>query len=97
MLPDLFPHIEKHNPELSKTIMFEVVDLPRNTPGTELEYKVTNNAYGLYCVFDELVCSRTLHSSQSETLHHPSSIFALLVGIILPPHLVFCLLPPPCR
>ena len=50
MLPDLFPHIEKHNPELSKTIMFEVVDLPRNTPGTELEYKVTNNAYGLYCV-----------------------------------------------
>lgn len=40
VLPDLFPNIEKHNPELSKTIMFEVVDLPRNTPGTELEYKV---------------------------------------------------------
>jgi hypothetical protein len=41
VLPDLFPAIEKHNVELSKTIMFEVVDLPRNTPGNELEYKVS--------------------------------------------------------
>lgn len=41
MLPDLFPAIEKHNSELAKSIMFEVVDLPRNTPGNELEYKVS--------------------------------------------------------
>lgn len=40
VLPDLFPAIEKRNAELAKTIMFEVVDLPRNTPGNELEYKV---------------------------------------------------------
>lgn len=40
MLPDLFPHIEKSSSELSRTIMFEVVDLPRNTPGNDLEYKV---------------------------------------------------------
>lgn len=48
VLPDLFPHIEKHDPELSKTIMFEVVDLPRNTPGNELEYKVRK--YFLFCL-----------------------------------------------
>jgi len=41
VLPDLFPNIEKQNSDLSRTIMFEVVDLPRNTPGSsELEYKV---------------------------------------------------------
>jgi hypothetical protein len=41
VLPDLFPAIEEHNSELAKSIMFEVVDLPRNTPGNELEYKVS--------------------------------------------------------
>ena len=41
VLPDLFPNIEKQNSDLSRTIMFEVVDLPRNRPGNELEYKVS--------------------------------------------------------
>lgn len=41
VLPDLFPSIEKRDPELSKNIMFEVVDLPRNTPGNDFEYKVS--------------------------------------------------------
>lgn len=43
-MPDLFPHIEKANSELSRTIMFEVVDLPRNRPGNELEYRVSEIA-----------------------------------------------------
>lgn len=41
VLPDLFPAIEKNNAELARNIMFEVVDLPRNTPGNELEYKAS--------------------------------------------------------
>ena len=41
MLPDLFPTIDRLDQELSKNIMFEVVDLPRNTPGSDLEYKVS--------------------------------------------------------
>lgn len=41
MLPELFPNIEKNDSELSKSIMFEVVDLPRNSVGSELEYKVS--------------------------------------------------------
>ncbi|KAJ1436899.1 hypothetical protein B484DRAFT_445377 [Ochromonadaceae sp. CCMP2298] len=43
MLSDLFPLIEKHDDQLAQQIMFEVVDLPRNssaTPGSTLEYKV---------------------------------------------------------
>jgi len=40
ILPDLFPMIEKHDDELAKAILFEVVDLPRNSPGNDLEYKV---------------------------------------------------------
>jgi hypothetical protein len=43
MLSDLFPLIEKHDDQLAQQIMFEVVDLPRNSsaaPGSTLEYKV---------------------------------------------------------
>jgi hypothetical protein len=40
VLPDIFPNIDKRDLELSKTIMYEVVDLPRNSPGSDLEYKV---------------------------------------------------------
>lgn len=48
VLPDLFPHIEKANADLSRTIMFEVVDLPRNRPGNELEYRVKSR---VHCIF----------------------------------------------
>ena len=53
MLPELFPNIERRNEQLAKSIMFEVVDLPRNTPGNELEYKVSR---GVMCIYSTTIC-----------------------------------------